>query len=390
MAEENANDGDDVRWSIGLKVPRHWAGTVILAIGLTLILGLYSFVRCDGACSQYFVTQAQKIHPLWLWSGFPIPILGFWGIWLATRRFRQTDKIIKLQIHSQAQQRFFDAVRLLDSQSKPVQFAALESLKQVAEGDDLEYHSEAFTLLRSYLEEHGTEAEWQDKQFGIATGDQIISRLELYAFLALASLGQPKNLRDQNYRPKRRIIGFCLVGISTPFSVYFDNEKPYVTERTKIDSIEFKGCDLRSCNFSGAILTNVSFARNGLPTLNTDLTDASFHFAVLRSVGFSNSNISGVDFSACSGLTRYSLAACVYDFKNPPHGLPNGLILGPPSFEFVFDEGRKKVKPLDASCIPDFCELHDGFAPHGERDKNFVITVSPPPDDPSPAGHAIV
>lgn len=379
---QNAEHHSGERRTIGLTVPRHWFGFAVLLIGLVSIFALVGLAQCRDACSQYFTEQFLKIEFIWFWASFPIPILGGYGLWLANRRFKQTDKLIKLQIRSQNQQRFFDAMRLLDSQFKPLQFAALESLKQVAEADDFEYYSEAFAFLRAYLEERGNKAEWQDEQLGIATGDQVISRLDLYAFLALASLGQPKNLKGLNHAPRRTIKGFCLAGASVSFSIYDDNRDRRITEQAKIDSIEFKGCDLRSCSFPGTIFTNVSFARHGLPTINTDLTDASFHFAELQSVSFSNSNISGVDFSACSGLTRYSLAWCVYDFENPPHSLPSGLILGPPSFEFVLEEGQQKVRPLDASCIPDFCELHDGFAPHEEHGRNFVITVSPQPDEP--------
>ena len=367
-------------WRLRFKQPAahlnfYWSPYLVIMLYL-LIIGISQFFTATRhSYLSYWDTLTAPMELRWLipiMFGFP---LGFFGLWHAHHRSKQTSDQINLQIRSQNQQRFFDAVKLIDAETESVQLAGLEALRIAAQVDDFRYHSEASTLLVDYLEQHITEASWEAVSLGIANGEQGPSKLAEHAFRALASLGSGLDQDGQKSTSKRSIVGAGLAGISVEFEMTFQHGKPSFRRQARFESLHFKGCDLRGCGFAGAILSNVAFTGNSLPPLNTDLTNASFLFAELNSVGFGTSNISGVEFGNTKGLNRIALLGCVYDFFNPPKNLPINFILRHPSFKFVEipkGSGIQRIEPLNSSCIKEFCEKHPNFRPHNH---GSVITV---------------
>ena len=385
MVNRNSADNDDDRWSIGLRLPRPWRFSVVFGIGLTILVGLYAFASCDDTCTQYFSTQLQKIELTWLWAGFPIPILGGWGIWLALKRFRQTDKSIGLQIQSRDQQRFFDATKLLNTENIATKSAALIAIKKMAYTEGFEFADEAIVVLKHTLEDLAGEAIFSNPSLGISTilensdAKKRYSRehlaLKNETFFALCDVLPRLITGTALTTPSilRKSLKLVQLDLSHLHADYFAMQNDMVLLK-HIKAVHFFGCRMTECKFPYAVFENVVFGRRDSILSTTDLTGSDFTYATFHNSLIVDVNISGVKFYGAQGLKELDLFSCIYDFDNPPEDLPPNLILSHPKYRILSMEEPWKLQfsELDSSCIQEFCEKHPNFKPHGHVS---VITV---------------
>ena len=113
------------------------------------------------------LTELRWLIPIAL--GFP---LSFFGLWFAHRRFEQASKQLDLQIRSQNQQRFFDAVRLLDSDNTAIQFGALETIQQIARSEVGEFTDECLAILNTFLGQNSQGFAWESERLSIASAEE--------------------------------------------------------------------------------------------------------------------------------------------------------------------------------------------------------------------------
>lgn len=385
MVNRNSADNDDDRWSIGLRLPRPWRFSVVFGIGLTILIGLYTFASCNEACTQYFSTQLQEIELTWLWAGFPIPILGALGIWLALKRFRQTDKSIGLQIQSRDQQRFFDATKLLDTENIATKSAALIAIKKMAYTEGFEFADEAIVVLKHTLEDLAGDAFFSNASLGISTilessdAKKQYSREHLVlkneAFFALSDVLPRLITGTALTTPSilRKSLDLVHLDLSHLDADYFAMQNDKVLLK-HIKAVHFFGCRMTDCKFPYAVFENVVFGKCDNPLASTDLSGSDFSKARFHNSLLVGVNISGVIFYEAQGLKELDLFSCIYDFDKPPVDLPPNLILSHPKYRtFSIEEPWKlQFSELDPSCIQEFCEKHPRFKPH---DHDSVITV---------------
>jgi len=386
VVNRNSADNDDDRWSIGLRIPRPWRFSVVFGIGLTILIGLYAFASCDDTCTQYFSTQIQKVELTWLWARFPLPILGVLGIWLALKRFRQTDKSIGLQMQSRDQQRFFDATKLLDTESIATKSAALIAIKKMAYTNGFEFADEAIVVLKHTLEDLAGNAIFSNSSLGISTIPENSDAKKRYtrehlvlkneAFFALSDV-LPRLITGTALTTPailRKSLKLVQLDLSHLDADYFAMQNDKVLLK-HIKAVHFFGCRMTDCKFPYAVFENVVFGRRDNMLSTTDLTGSDFSSATFHNSLIVDVNISGVIFREVAGLEKLDLFSCIYDFDNPPLNLPPNLVLSHPKFRVMKKEpewyGIETVE-LDESCIPEFCEMHQSFRPH---DHSSVITV---------------
>ena len=374
-------------------VPINWIlGYVLLIILMQVIVIFYA-----GLCA-YLAALLTPVDLRWIMAGIIPPSLAIFGLWLGMERFKQSDKQIEqtqqqidLQLSARSQQRFFDAVRMLDSQVHSTQIGALQLIRQMALDGTLIHHEETWAILEAFIQSTADDADfiYEDEDdshplrwLPVCEGAREASVGQIEAFFTLNEIIP---LALELLPNQKRYAQFSMINLSgLGFSIYssrYTGSLVPTMQNTRFDS-----CDLRDCNFGRTNFYFVDFSVDGAFAFASDLTRSNFSCAHFQDTTFGKANISDVDFSDITGLSCDALQRCIYDFDKPPKNLPSGFILQHPTFESLGYQASGKLNisdRRDASCIPEFCETHNGFKPYGQ---NQIITVdetdtSPPEND---------
>lgn len=333
MAEEDIAKGREERDILGWsKTP--WGAIVLYLVTVIAIVWIVCNVEFVRTFSQMIASQRW-----FLWSVFGPPFV-IWGLWFAGRRLdatrkqiekqttsiQQQEKAISVQANTLDQQRFFEAINLLDSKKEFLQRAGLSSISQLGESENFQYLQEFEAIFPKFIEHVADKADTTGKRVRNGENPHDVMQDEHKPITEIANAAFSTFLEIVAHH------SYDFVDQPWDWKYWYQfndinlNELS-LPEEAKLFSISFSGCRLRNVDFSGATLNRVSFARPNLGRLPADLTNSNFTDATLTNVEFGNSDISGIKFGENSQIEASVLSECIYSVRNLPTGLPPGTIL---------------------------------------------------------------
>lgn len=392
MAEEeerqDSKEKDILRWS---KTP--WRAIILYLVAVIALVWIVCNLEFVSTFSQMIANQRW-----FLWALFGPPFV-IWGLWFAGRRLdatreqveKQTTSIeqqqeaIKLQ--SQAitlqsktvqvqgrtlhQQRFYEAIKLLDSKAEYLRLAGLESLKQLGRNTDFQHLDEVGIILPAFLKEVADSA---TKIFESMTEGPVIppefpkvsplaTRTLNIFFEIVSAHGQTDGAQGNT---KYILSNLNLTGYKLPQGIH-------------LSSTRFVGCILRDADFSNSELSNVSFEPNPHDNFPSILRNATFNGTKFKGVNFQLADISTTHFGNSQGIESRDLLQCIYLQTELPDGLPPGTELAPPYQTGLqkTPQGTFRADHLTGHSLLLWGQNLHGF--HLVGDSNPRVRVSNPP-----------
>lgn len=319
---------DILGWS---KTP--WGAIVLYLVAVIALVWIVCNVEFVRTFSQIIASQRW-----FLWSVFGPPFV-IWGLWFAGRRLdatrkqiekqttsiQQQEKAISVQANTLDQQRFFEAINLLDSKKEFLQRAGLSSISQLGESENFQYLQEFEAIFPKFIEHVADKADTTGKRVRNGENPHDVMQDEHKPITEIANAAFSTFLEIV----ARHSYDFVDQPWDWKYWYQFNDinlNEFSLPEEAKLFSTSFSGCRLRNVDFSGATLNRVSFS---MPRFNwpSDLSNSSFVDAILKDVTFGNCDISGVKFGETNQIAREAMSGCIYSIRSLPTGLPSGTIL---------------------------------------------------------------
>ena len=274
-------------------------------------------------------TLAQPLKISGIVNGILTLILVILGLSVAARRLlqfnqqlKQQNKQINIQLESKNQQRFYDAVKRLDSDEEYSKLGALTAIRKTCTEKDSPFFEEARQILRGFLSENTKRNSSRDLE---STADSLIpiSGVGNLAFNTLIDILHSQHHQKGKFEGREQMEGFAFLNLK-------------IDRLSTLKSIQFSNCNLRYSSFCEATLDDVVFMQGHITPEHPrgspppDLSFADFTVTTFKFCIFLNTEISGAIFVGSSGLMEKDLLKCFYSDKNPPKVLTDGLLLNLP------------------------------------------------------------